>query len=216
MSKFILSLALKAEHSAVEVLCSSNDSAHSPPLKQALGEGTSWNDLLLKLCPEFPNSKNPEIRARELEHKWTISRYPQNWDPGSSEPTRGLGHLRGNTVQQKIIETLCHLAWKSMTLGNSWISKQVLYQNSAFNGAWDHYEVVKCWNQVFLFWQKYSMWSVMLQDGVRAADHFYLCKSLGASFRWLKAFPLKVGESWHPGLSSCESGVWRQQFPIMS
>ena len=41
VSKFTLSLALKAEHSAVGALCSSTDSAHSPPLKKALGEGTS-------------------------------------------------------------------------------------------------------------------------------------------------------------------------------
>ena len=66
----------------------------------------------------------------------------QNWDPGSSEPTRGLGHLRRNTVLKKIIETLCHLPWKSLTLGNSWISKQVLYQNPR---SWNQKELSQDW-----------------------------------------------------------------------
>ena len=32
-------------------------------------------------------------------------------------------------------------------------------------------------------------------------------RSLDPSFQCLKAFAIKVGESWNPGLSSCESGV---------
>jgi hypothetical protein len=41
-------------------------------------------------------------------------------------------------------------------------------------------------------------------------------RSLDPSFQCLKAFPIKVGESWNPGLSSCESGVWRQKNPSIS
>ena len=60
-----------------------------------------------------------------------------------------------------------------------------IHQKSAFNCAWDHYEAVKCWNQVFLFWKKtnYRMWSVMLQESLRGGDHVYLCTGV-----WTSAF----------------------------
>ena len=117
--EFTLSLALKA---AVGVLCWSNDSAHSPLFKKTLGEGTYWNDLLVL------NSRTQQIQMQvsaELERKWTVSRYVKLRSrlPWARTPEK-------EHCLKKNIETLCHSPWKSLTLGNAWISKQVLYQNS--------------------------------------------------------------------------------------